>query len=93
MFRVTVICEGIRPDAWPDALQDIRTEFEERSWHSIVDLHWSGDTLHLIAVNDYDTNGEALADEFSDTVAAYAPGLPGYRVSIVSVELLKGNGA
>jgi hypothetical protein len=76
-----------------DAVQDIGTECKERSWHSIVDLHWSGDTLHLIAINDYHANGEALADEFSYTVAAYAPGLSAYRISIVSVELLNGNGA
>ncbi len=93
MFRVTVKCERIPAATWPDAVEDVRTEFKERSWHSVVDVHWSGDTLFLTTVNNYDNDGEALADEFSDTVAAYAPGTPGYRVSLVSVEVVNGNAA
>ena len=50
----------------------------------IVSVAWSGTTLVVIADNDFDTDGEALADEFSDTVAAYVPGTPGYRVRILS---------
>ena len=88
MFRVTVKCERIAEHAWPGALEDVRTEFLSRPWHSIVDVKWSGDVLLLIADNDYDSDGEALADEFSDTVAAYAPGTPGYRVDVVSVEVV-----
>jgi hypothetical protein len=43
--------------------------------------------LILVADNDYDRDGEALADEFSDTVAAYAPGTPapGYRVRQINL--------
>jgi len=46
--------------------------------------------LILVADNDYDRDGEALADEFSDTVAAYTPGTPapGYRVRILSVSVI-----
>jgi hypothetical protein len=94
VFRVTVKCEHIASAAWPDALEDVRTEFLDRPWHHIVDVRWSGeDTLLLIADNDYDSDGEALADEFSDTVAAYAPGTPGYRVDVVSVEVVGGTAA
>ena len=93
MFRVTVKCERIAHDAWSDALEDVRTEFRDRPWHRIVDVKWSGDTLLLIAENDYDSDGEALADEFSDTVAAYAPGTPGYRVDVVSVEVIDATAA
>jgi hypothetical protein len=88
VFRVTVKCERIASAAWPDALEDVRAEFRDRPWHNIVDIRWSGDVLLFIAENDYDSDGEALADEFSDTVAAYAPGTPGYRVAIVSVEVV-----
>jgi hypothetical protein len=45
---------------------------------------WDGSTLVLVADNYYDHNGESLADEFADTVAAYAPGTPGYRVRVLS---------
>jgi hypothetical protein len=55
-----------------------------------MDCHWDGITLILVADNDYDHDGEALAAEFSDTVAAYASGTPapGYRVRILSVSLV-----
>ncbi len=55
-----------------------------------MDCHWDGVMLILVADNDYDRDGEALADEFSDTVAAYAPGTPapGYRVRILSVSVI-----
>ena len=48
-----------------------------------MDVRWIGLTLLLVATNDYDDDGEAIANEFSDTdtVAAYAPGMPGYRVA------------
>jgi hypothetical protein len=44
----------------------------------------------LVADNDYDYDGEALAAEFSDTIAAYAPAkpAPGYRVRILSVSIV-----
>jgi len=84
MYRVTLACEGIAPDTWPNAVSDIETEFAERPHHQIVSVAWSGTTLVVIADNDFDTDGEALADELSDTVAAYAPGTPGYRVRILS---------
>ena len=86
MYRITVICERISSESWPDALEDVRNEFKCRPWHCVQDVHWSQDTLFLVAVNDYDEDGEALADEFSDIVAANAPGALGYRVSVAAVE-------
>jgi hypothetical protein len=85
MFRVTVSCEGITLAEWPNALADVAKEFASRDWHQFVDCRWEGSTLVLVADNDYDDDGEALADEFSDTVAANAPGTPGYRIRIQSV--------
>jgi hypothetical protein len=93
VFRVTVKCERIAQDVWRKALEDLHTEFRDRPWHRIVDVRWVGDTLFVIAENDYDSDGEALADEVSDTVAAYAPGNPGYRVDVVSVEVVGGTAA
>jgi len=85
MFRITVLCDGIAQEEWPEAISDVREEFRSRQWHHIVDVWWSGQRLLLTIENDYDANGQALADEFSDTVAACAPGTPGYSVRIVSV--------
>jgi hypothetical protein len=86
MFRVTVSCEGIAPADWPDALTDVSEEFKSRPWHKVVHCRWNGSTLVLVADNNYDDDGEALTDEFSDAIAAYAPGAPGYRVLVLSVE-------
>jgi hypothetical protein len=85
VFRVSVACEGIPPDAWPDALVDVESEFSKRTWHHIVHCGWEGGALILVVDNDYDKDGAAVADEFSDAVAAYAPGTPGYRVRVLSV--------
>ena len=41
----------------------------------------------LVADSDSDDDGEALADEFSDTIAAYPLGKPGYRVRIHPVSM------
>jgi len=89
MFRVTVSCEGIAPIIWPGALADVAEEFASRARHKIVDCRWEADTLILVADNDYDEDGEGLADELSDAVAAYAPGTPGYRIRILSVSTLR----
>ncbi len=88
MFRVTVHCEGISSEDWPDALADVTEEFKSRPWNTVRDCHWDGDTLVLVSDTDSDRDGQALADEFSDTVAAYAPGKPGYRVRIESVTMM-----
>lgn len=92
VFRVSVSCDGILPTDWPDALDDVAQEFKSRPWQKGTDCHWDGVTLVLVADNDYDYDydGEALAAEFSDTVAAYAPGTPapGYRVRILSVSVI-----
>jgi hypothetical protein len=88
MFRVTVKCEGILPTGWPNAVADVAEEFVSRPWQKVIDTLWDGDALVLVADSDYDHDGEALADEFSDTIAAYAPGTPGYRVRILSVSVV-----
>jgi hypothetical protein len=88
MFRVSVACEGVPPNAWPDALADVESEFSKRTWDHIVLCGWEGSALILVVDNDYDKDGTAVADEFSDTVAAYAPGTPGYRVRVLSVVTL-----
>lgn len=85
MFRVTLNCEGIAPTDWPDALADVAEEFRSRPWIKIINCHWDDNTLVLVADSDADHDGEALVNEFSDTIAAYAPGKPGYRVRILSV--------
>jgi hypothetical protein len=85
VFRVSVACEGIAPNAWPDALVDVESEFSKRAWHHVVHCGWEGGALILVVENDYDKDGAAVAGEFSDAVAAYAPGTPDYRVRVLSI--------
>jgi hypothetical protein len=53
--------------------------------HRVVDVSWSEQALVLVVENDYDSDGEALGDEFSDTVAAYASGPVGFSIRILAV--------
>ena len=71
MYRITVACYGIPASAGEIAASEIAAEFtEHRSWHSNVKCNWNGGRLELAAENDFDSNGLALLDEFSDAIAA-----------------------
>ena len=54
--------------AGPRAAIDITEEFAHRPWHQNVRCPWDGEILRLEADNDYDENGLALSDEFSDAI-------------------------
>jgi hypothetical protein len=45
-------------------------EFTRRPWHQSVRCEWDGRSLILQAVNDYDEDGKALIDDFSDSISA-----------------------
>jgi hypothetical protein len=72
MYKITLACYGVPKAAGPDAATDITKEFaEHRQWHINVSCQWDGERLILEAENDYDSNGLALMDEFSDCISAY----------------------
>jgi hypothetical protein len=48
----------------------ITEEFTHRPWHQNVSCEWDGTQLVLQADNDFDSNGLALRDEFSDAISA-----------------------
>jgi hypothetical protein len=74
MFRITIRAGGISPYIGPRAAQDIENEFHERrQWHKQVACSFSAGTLTLVALNDFDRDGRALSDEFSDCLCAYIP--------------------
>src|SRR5439155_1050678 len=54
----------------PQAAADIAEEFTHRRWHENVECKWNGESLILTAENDFDAEGRALTDEFSDAIAA-----------------------
>jgi hypothetical protein len=74
MFKITMRAGGIDPDVGATAAEDIQNEFREhRSWHERVTCTFSKGTLTLVAFNDFDRDGLALSDEFSDCLSAYIP--------------------
>lgn len=86
MYRISLVCHGVPPDHGDAAATDIAEEFTYRPWHEAVKCSWDGKFLLLEAENDYDFNGLALLDEFSDAIAAcIAPAFDG-RIEILSVQ-------
>lgn len=72
MFRIVLACEGVPDSEGRQAATDITNEFaQHRQWHKNVKCTWDGGMLALEAENDFDENGLALQDEFSDCISTY----------------------
>lgn len=54
-------------------ITDIADEFDSRPWHRNVSCRWDKDRIVLEAESDYDSDGQALLDEFSDAICACLP--------------------
>ena len=70
MFKITLTCDGCPSSVGLQAAIDISEEFGHRPWHKDVVCSWDGRFLILQAVNDFDGDGLALLDEFSDAISA-----------------------
>ena len=70
MYEVIVQCMGAPAEAAQSGVIDLLDEFTHRPWHTHVRCHAGGGVIVLTAVNDYDSQGLALLDEFSDAVVA-----------------------
>jgi len=70
MFHIVLEWRGVPEGAGAQAAIDIVEEFTHRPWHQNVTCTWEGQVLRLEADNDYDEDGVALLDEFSDAIAA-----------------------
>ena len=88
MYRVILACTCVTADAGPAAARDITEEFTHRQWHSNVKCEWDGSRLILQADNDFDSDGLALLDEFSDAISAYIREPIDAKMEIVSVTVL-----
>jgi hypothetical protein len=73
MFKITVSCRGISEQSALAGLTDITDEFANRPWHQNISCRWENDCIILEAQNDFDAEGKALLDEFSDAVCACMP--------------------
>lgn len=88
MYRIVLACKGVPANVGAVAARDITEEFTHRPWHQNVRCEWDGSRLILQAENDFDSNGLALLDEFSDAISAsIADGFDG-GIEVVSVSHL-----
>lgn len=72
MFRVTLSCSCVPKSAGQEAASNIQREFaDHRRHHKNVVCTFSNNKLVLTAENDFDPDGLALMDEFSDCITAY----------------------
>jgi hypothetical protein len=85
MYRIVLACDGIPADAGAQSARDISDEFKHRSWHKNATCVWDGSQLILQAENDFDSNGLALLDEFSEAISACAKDGGDGDIKIVSV--------
>ena len=84
-YRVTLACSGVPANAGAKAAIDITEEFTHRTRHHNAHCQWDGSKLILQAENDFDSNGLALLDEFSDAISACV--IDGFNgdIAVVSV--------
>jgi hypothetical protein len=72
MYRVVLECCGVPVAEGAEAAADIEQEFREhRPHHYNVRCKFESGKLVLQADNDFDPDGLALMDEFSDCISAY----------------------
>jgi hypothetical protein len=91
MHRLVLACTGVPVDAGAAGARDIAEEFTDRTWHQHVSCEWDGSRLILQADNDFDSNGLALVDEFSDAISACISGGFDGDIQIVSITTLPGD--
>jgi hypothetical protein len=72
VYKIIIECIGVPPSAGSQAATDITNEFYlHRPWHQNVNCTWNGTILQIEAENEFDHEGLALLDEFSDSIDAY----------------------
>ena len=89
MYRIVLACNGVPADVGAVAARDITEEFTHRPWHQNVHCEWDEFRLILQADNDFDSNGLALLDEFSDAISASITGGFDGGIDVVSVSPLR----
>jgi hypothetical protein len=70
MHQLVVRCSGLPVDTLAQLAADVTEEFGHRLHYSQVSCFVEDGQLVLAAQCDFDRTGEALADEFSDAIAA-----------------------
>jgi hypothetical protein len=69
-YRAVLRCDGVPPAFGAEAAKCIIANFAMRTWHRNATCSWDGNCLTLSVENDFDQDGRAAMDEFSDEVSA-----------------------
>lgn len=85
MYRIALTCAGLTDAEGTAAVADILEEFTHRPWHTDLECSWSSGLLSLRASNDYDPEGQALLDEFSDAIHACVNYSGSIRLEVASI--------
>ncbi len=85
MYRIVLACKGVPTHAGVIGARDISNEFARRPQHQNVTCVWDGSQLILQAENDFDSNGLALVDEFSNAISACIEGGFDGNIEILSI--------
>ena len=88
-YRIALVCNGVSESVGPGAARDITEEFRTHYPHEKnVLCTYARGKLMLVAENDYDPDGSALMDEFSDNITAYIAEPFDGEISVLSVDVL-----
>jgi hypothetical protein len=86
MYRIVLAYKGVPTHAGAAAARDISNEFAHRPQHANVTCIWDGSQLILHAENDFDSDGLALVDEFSDVISACIDDSLDGNIEILSIQ-------
>lgn len=85
-YRIVLQCDGVPPASGAEGAKRITENFAQRTRHRNALCSWAGGCLTLSVENDFDRDGRATTDEFSDLITAcIAEGFDG-DIHVVSVK-------
>jgi hypothetical protein len=84
-YRAVLECDSVPSNAGEQGAIDITENFAKRTWHRNARCAWDGKSLTLTAENDFDPEGRALLDEFSDEISACISGWFDGDLRLVSI--------
>ena len=84
-YRAVLQCNGVPSAVGAEGAKRITANFAKRTWHKNAMCSWDGNHLTLSVENDFDREGRAVMDEFSDEISASIRGGFDGDVRVISV--------
>jgi len=84
-YRILLQLDGLSSELGEGVARDVTAAFSRRNWHRQVMCNWDGKVLTLTVENDFDREGRATVDEFSDEISACVNGGFDGDIRLVSV--------